>query len=164
MMKEREYLLLEAINQNSHVTQAGLASKLGIAVGSVNWYIQRLINRGYLKATRMDRTRLKYNLTSKGMKEFRIRATQYMKDSLVIYRELRNLAKLTINDLQIKNISEVEIIGKGNDEALDIMRLTCIEAGIDVNDQDSEWAILFANKDYQLLKKDNLKAGNVNYR
>jgi DNA-binding MarR family transcriptional regulator len=63
-MKQHEYRLLEAIAEDETVTQASLAHSLEMAVGSVNWYIKRLISRGYLKATRMDRTRLRYNLTN----------------------------------------------------------------------------------------------------
>lgn len=76
-MKDREYQLLDAISKDSTVTQANLASSLEMAVGSVNWYIKRLISRGYLKASRMDRTRLRYNLTPEGMAALTQRATQY---------------------------------------------------------------------------------------
>ncbi len=99
-MKEREYKLLEAIAQDETVTQAGLAKGLGIAVGSVNWYIKRLISRGYLKATRMDRTRLRYNLTAEGMAAFTRNATQYMLDSLQIYRDLRADARRIVAEMR----------------------------------------------------------------
>src|SRR3990172_8923703 len=97
LMKEREYRLLEAISADESVTQAGLATHLGIAVGSVNWYIKRLIGRGYVKATRMDRTRLQYNLTAEGMSVLTRRATQYMKDSLTVYRDLREQARQLVS-------------------------------------------------------------------
>ena len=47
MMKSKEYELLDAIAQDSRVTQANLSARLGIAVGSVNWYIKRLVKQGY---------------------------------------------------------------------------------------------------------------------
>ena len=55
-----ERRLLEAIEQNPDATQAGLATQLGVAVGSVNWYMKRLIRKGYVKATQLQRRRLKY--------------------------------------------------------------------------------------------------------
>ncbi|MBM4428445.1 MAG: winged helix-turn-helix domain-containing protein, partial [Chloroflexi bacterium] len=42
-IKQHEYALLDEIAQDSMVTQASLSKRLGIAVGSVNWYIKRLI-------------------------------------------------------------------------------------------------------------------------
>ncbi len=81
-IKQQEYELLSEIAQDSMITQANLSKRLGIAVGSVNWYIKRLIKRGYLKVSHLDRTRLKYDLTPEGMSVFSERAMQYAKDSL----------------------------------------------------------------------------------
>ena len=47
-IKQHEYALLNEIAQDSMVTQASLSNRLGIAVGSVNWYIKRLIQRGWI--------------------------------------------------------------------------------------------------------------------
>jgi predicted transcriptional regulator len=48
-MKEREYLLLEEISKDETVTQAGLAGRSGIVIGSVNWHFKRLITGGISK-------------------------------------------------------------------------------------------------------------------
>jgi DNA-binding MarR family transcriptional regulator len=62
-IKPHEYAVLTEIAQDPLVTQAGLSAELGIAVGSVNGYIKRLIQRGWIKVSHLDRTRLKYDLT-----------------------------------------------------------------------------------------------------
>ena len=147
-MKEREYQLLQAISEDETATQAGLAALLGMAVGSVNWYIKRLISRGYLKATRMDRTRLRYNLTAEGMTVFRRNATQYVKDSLKIYHRLRNEAKSVVALLQEQGVERVSL--KGEETQLDIFRLTCLEAGIHVVDSVAEWTVETDGDGYQL--------------
>ena len=85
MIKSQEYELLDAIAQDSMVTQASLSARLGIAVGSVNWYIKRLINCGYVKVSHLDRTRLKYQLTPEGMSILTQRTLQYLKRSLTVY-------------------------------------------------------------------------------
>jgi DNA-binding MarR family transcriptional regulator len=149
LMKEREYRLLEAISANESVTQAGLATHLGIAVGSVNWYIKRLISRGYLKATRMDRTRLRYNLTSEGMAAFTRNAVQYMRDSLQAYRDLRHQARAMALEIQQKGIRDVYL--EGNDEAVDILRLTCLEMGIGLLAEPGQWTVAKNGRGYQLI-------------
>ena len=131
-IKEHEYELLNEIAQNSMVTQANLSSRLGIAVGSVNWYLKRLIHRGWVKVSHLDRTRLKYDLTAEGMTVFTHRALLYAQDSLKIYREYREKAKILVNELKQKGIRHVSI--EGSDEIMDILRLTCIEEGIGVAD------------------------------
>ena len=158
-MKEREYKLLEAIAQDETVTQAGLANGLGIAVGSVNWYIKRLISRGYLKATRMDRTRLRYNLTTEGMTAFTRNATQYMKDSLQIYRDLRGGAQKIVTQMVERGIERVYL--DGDDEIMDILRLTCIEANIQPTSEVEQWFVARNGNGYQLKesKSVSLSAG-----
>ncbi|MEX2160715.1 MAG: winged helix-turn-helix transcriptional regulator [Anaerolineales bacterium] len=152
-MKEREYRLLEAISADEQVTQAGLATHLGIAVGSVNWYIKRLIGRGYLKATRMDRTRLRYNLTPAGMSAFTRNALQYVKGSLEVYRSLRSKAQAMTEQLRHRGIQEVYL--QGSDDVMDILRLTCIEAGIRLEDKPGKWSVKANGRGYEL--KENTR-------
>ena len=147
-IRDREYRLLEAISEDSVATQANLAAKLGIAVGSVNWYIKRLISRGYIKATRMDRTRLRYNLTPEGMKAFTRNATQYMKDSLSVYKDFRKQAQQAVALLTRKGIRSVYL--HGNNEIMDIMRLTSIESNIEVQPQPQKWIIRLNGYEYEL--------------
>jgi DNA-binding MarR family transcriptional regulator len=127
-IKQHEYDLLNEIAQDSLVTQASLSSRLGIAVGSVNWYIKRLIHRGWIKVSHLDRTRLKYDLTPEGMAVFTQRALFYARDSLKIYSEFRKKAKAIVIELEQKRLQQVYI--EGDDEIVDILRLTCIEAGV----------------------------------
>ena len=147
-IKEREFRLLEAISKDEGVTQATLADKLGMAVGSVNWYVKRLIGRGYLKATRMDRTRLRYNLTPEGMAAFTHNATQYMRDSLRIYRDFRSQAQKAVTNLKGMGIDAVCL--QGHDEIIDIMRLTCIEAGIELLSTPEKWVVRLNGNGYEV--------------
>ena len=45
----RDLKLLEAVQQDSRVTQRRLASQLGIALGLANIYLKRLVRKGYIK-------------------------------------------------------------------------------------------------------------------
>jgi len=129
-IKQHEYDLLNEIGQDPLVTQANLSKRLGIAVGSVNWYVKRLIHRGWVKVSHLDRTRLKYDLTKQGMAVFTERALLYARDSLKVYSDFRTKAKTLVKELQQRGIRQVYLQGDDEDEALDILRLTCIEAGI----------------------------------
>ena len=151
-MKDREYKLLDAISKDSLVTQANLATSLKMAVGSVNWYIKKLISRGYLKASRMDRTRLRYNLTAEGMSALTQRATQYAIDSLQVYRNLRESAKSVIEDMHRREISRVFL--DGNNEFMDIFRLSCIEASIAIDESAHEWIVKNYGANYVLEEVD----------
>jgi len=131
-IKQHEYTLLNEIAQDSMITQSNLSDRLGIAVGSVNWYIKRLIHRGWVKVSHLDRTRLKYDLTPEGLAVFTQRSLSYARDSLKIYGNYREKAKLLVYELKQKGVEDVYI--DGNDEIMDILRLTCIEAGLGISD------------------------------
>jgi len=151
-IKQQEYELLNEIAQDSMVTQANLAQRLGIAVGSVNWYIKRLIKRGYVKVSHLDRTRLQYDLTPEGMSVFTERAMQYAKDSLKIYKSFRRKAQVVVSELKSKDISQVQL--EGDDEVMDILRLTCIEAGITVSDSTDNVILKSDGYNYQTVYCD----------
>ncbi len=150
-VKQHEYELLNEIAQDSLVTQANLSDRLGIAVGSVNWYIKRLIHRGWVKVSHLDRTRLKYDLTAEGMTIFSQRALLYARDSLKVYGDFRNKAKTLVADLEQKDIKQVYIVG--DDEAVDILRLTCIEAGIQIGDAPNGVTLKADGQGYRLVQR-----------
>ncbi len=145
--KNHEYDLLNEIAQDSMVTQASLSDRLGIAVGSVNWYIKRLVSRGWIKVSHLDRTRLKYDLTSEGMKVFTQRALLYAKDSLKVYSDYRNKARALVLELQKAGINTVYL--NGDDEVMDILRLTCIEAGFQIENTPSACTIEMDGMEYK---------------
>jgi DNA-binding MarR family transcriptional regulator len=149
-IKNHEYSLLNEIAQDSHVTQASLSSRLGIAVGSVNWYIKRLLQRGWIKVSHLDRTRLKYDLTTEGMKVFTQRAVLYARDSLKVYGTIRQKAKSFVSDLKQQGISEAFL--DGEDELIDILRLTCIESGMHLLEKPNGVVLKVVGQDYTMVR------------
>ncbi len=148
-IKQHEYALLNEIAQDSMLTQSNLSDRLGIAVGSVNWYIKRLITRGWVKVSHLDRTRLKYDLTPEGMAVFTQRALLYARDSLKVYGEYRKKAKALVTELKQKEITQVHI--EGDDEVVDILRLTCIEDGLLVLDSPNGVSLKVNGQEYQAV-------------
>lgn len=153
-IKQHEYDLLKEIGQDPLVTQANLSNRLGIAVGSVNWYIKRLIHRGWVKVSHLDRTRLKYDLTKAGLAVFTQRALLYAHDSLKVYNSFRKSAKALVAELQQKGIRQVQLVGRDEDEILDILRLTCIEANIQLSEAPCDVIIKVEGQDYQMVFTD----------
>lgn len=127
---ERQLRILEALEREPNTTQAGLAAQLGVAVGSVNWYLKRLIRKGYVKVTRMERRRLKYLVTPQGLALKARLTSQYLEASLRVYRELRQAARETL--AQVRGQGYAAVRADGRDEAIEIFRLTCLEEGVPV--------------------------------
>ncbi len=127
---ERQLRILEVLEDNPETTQASLAAQIGVAVGSVNWYLKRLIRKGYVKVAKMERRRLKYFVTSQGLALKARLTSEYMQYSLRVYRELRQAAKETLAQVRDQGYRAIKANGKG--EAMEIFRLTCLEEGIPI--------------------------------
>ena len=132
---ERQLNILEALERNPETTQANLAAQLGVAVGSVNWYLKRLISKGYVKVTQMERRKLKYFVTPDGLALKARLTSEYMEVSLRVYRELRQAARETLASVREGGYAAVK--AGGRDEAIEIFRLTCLEEGMPVEKSSS---------------------------
>ena len=161
-IKSHEYRVLDEIAQDSMITQAGLSDRLGIAVGSVNWYIKRLIQRGWVKVSHLDRTRLKYDLTTEGMSVFTQRAVSYARDSLNVYTDFRHKAKQLVADLKEHGIRRVYL--DGEDSMMDILRLTCIEGGLLLDSTPKRTILKASGRDFMIVRgsSDDGAAGKLN--
>jgi len=131
MSADLERRLLEAIEQNPDTTQANLAAQLGVAVGSVNWYLKRLLRKGYVKVTHLQRRKLKYFVTPQGLAVKTRLTSQYMEASLRVYHELRQKAQEIVTQVKEAGYGMLHLNGDG--EAMEIFRLTCLEHGVRVS-------------------------------
>lgn len=125
--------ILNHIEENPDTTQADLATQLGVAVGSVNWYIKRLINKGYIKVTQMERRRLRYLLTPKGVAEKTRLTKEFMQMSLYWYRVTREVSKKLLDEVKQAGYNTVCIQGDG--DLAEIVYLTCLEAHVKVKEK-----------------------------
>ena len=130
--EDRELILLEQIAEDPDINQATLAEMLDVAVGTVNWHIKRLVSKGYVKAKRAQRKKLRYIITPEGI-ALRARLTlQYIENQMRLYRETRQLVKELLGDIRAAGFKQVKI--EGDSEIADVCRLTCLEQGVDVVD------------------------------
>ena len=131
---ERELILLEQIAEDPDINQATLAERLDVAVGTVNWHIKRLIQKGYVKAKRAQRKKLRYIITPEGI-ALRARLTvDYIDNQMRLYRETRQTVKDLLGEIRNEGFQQVRITG--DSEIADVCRLTCLEQGFEVSDDD----------------------------
>lgn len=127
---ERDLILLEKIEQNPDINQASLASHLGIAVGTVNWHLKRMIDKGYVKVRRLERKKLRYIITPEGI-ALRARLTvDYIQTSFRMYRLVRERMVDVLNEVEKAGYRQVILQGDG--EIGEVCHLTCMEREIEV--------------------------------
>jgi DNA-binding MarR family transcriptional regulator len=90
---ENELSLLEALTVTPDTTQADLAARVGIAVGTVNWYLKRWAKKGYVNVQRIGRWQWRYLLTPTGLVRKRQLTSEYIAASFVLYRRIRHEAR-----------------------------------------------------------------------
>lgn len=125
-----ELSLLEHIENDPDVTQADLATQLGVAVGTVNWHLKRLISKGYVKVMRAERRKLRYIITPEGLAKRAMLTVDYIEQQFLLYRRIRGKVKDVLTALKKEGVYQIRIAGEG--DVADICRLTCIEQGMEI--------------------------------
>lgn len=100
-MKEPQFKVLLELSAENTITQRALSKKVGLSLGSVNYVIKALIQKGYVKASRFKNSDNKlgyaYILTPEGIKE-KIRQTEtFMKRKLEEYERLKAEFEKSLN-------------------------------------------------------------------
>jgi DNA-binding MarR family transcriptional regulator len=127
---------LEEIERDPDTTQAGLAKRLGVAVGTVNWHLKRFVAKGYVKVKRAERRKLKYIITPEGI-ALRAKLTMlYIENSMQLYRQTRRQAQKVLQEARAQGLEGVVIDGDG--DIADVCRLTSLEVGMPVVEEASD--------------------------
>jgi ribosomal protein S25 len=132
----RDLRLLEAVHEDSRVTQRGMAKKLGIALGLANIYLKRMIHKGYIKCVNVQPNRISYLITPRGIAEKARLTYEFMDYSLHLYGEVRQHLREAMQDCAAEG-KRVAIYGSG--EAAELAYLSLKESGMEpvaIFDQD----------------------------
>jgi len=125
----RDLQLLEALEQESRVTQRTLATQMGIALGLTNLYVRRLIRKGYVKCVTVSPNRLVYSLTPKGMARKARLAYEFMRYSLDFYRDARQHLRRELMEV-VAQRQRVAIYGTG--DAAELVFLLIRDMGLEL--------------------------------
>jgi DNA-binding MarR family transcriptional regulator len=131
----RELALLESIEKDPDVTQASLATQLDVAVGTVNWHLKRLIEKGYVKIKRAERKKLRYIITPEGIALRAHLTVDYIDQQFRLYRKTREHVREYLEEVNRSGFKQVRLVGEG--DVADICRLTCLEKGFSITQDEN---------------------------
>lgn len=126
----RALQMLTHIEANPDISQLTLADELGVAVGTINWHLKRMIAKGYVKVKRAQRKKLRYIITPEGIALRAALTVDYIKNSFDLYRRVRERTNLCLEQLESAGYQSVNVLGE--DEVAEVVRLTCLEQGVAV--------------------------------
>jgi len=120
--------ILEELSNNGSVTQRELSRKVGIALGLANFYLKRLIQKGYVEVVYLERNRLKYLITPKGIAEKTRLTYRYIQRSYQYVRKVRIRIREQLYRLKAEGVRQVVIYGGG--DMAEVTYLALQEVGI----------------------------------
>ncbi len=126
----RELRLLNEIEANEVVTQRSLAKRLGIALGLTNLYVKRLVRKGYVKIVNIQKHRIRYLITPKGIAEKSRLTYEYMQYSLQLYRQASTVLRARFRALAEEGRKRIVFYGIG--EAAELAYLCVREMDLDL--------------------------------
>ncbi len=150
---DADLTILEHIEIEPDTTQAGLADKLGVAVGTVNWHLKRLIAKGYVKVKRAERKKLRYIITPEGISLRARLLVDFIQSSMELYRLVRERSQQAVAKITEKGYTSVRIEGKG--EVAEILKLTCLEQGIGIGDNHHDPVLKIVGLKFFIEEKDS---------
>jgi len=111
--EEKIYRILELVSDSPHISQRELAQSAGFSLGLVNLAIKRLIRTGHIKVAQMDKRKVQYNLTPKGMMEKASRSYQYISRTMKTFLEYRRRLEQLFQRLGQEGHRQFAILGEG---------------------------------------------------
>ena len=120
--------ILEELSSNGQVTQRELSHKVGIALGLANFYIKRLVQKGYVEVIYLEKNRLGYLITPQGITEKTRLTYHYIQRSYQYVRKVRIQIRERLRELAKEGVGTVVIYGGG--DIAEVAYLALQEVGI----------------------------------
>ena len=102
------FRVLNALEENPHITQRELAQKLGISLGGINFCLKALVEIGHLKINNFQKNSNKsvylYLLTPSGLSNKAILATSFLKRKINEYKALKMEIDLVKSKIKSSNL------------------------------------------------------------
>jgi len=122
--------LLDAVSEDSGISQRSLARQLGVALGLANAQLRACARRGFIAITAISKRRFNYDLTDFGERERMRLARHNLSISLAPYAEIRRACDAVID--QCRDIGATRLVFAGQSHLADIAFVSALDRGVDV--------------------------------
>ena len=122
--------LLDSVDRDGGQSQRRIASELGIALGLVNAYLKRCVNKGLVKVNQAPARRYVYYLTPRGFSEKSRLTIEYLSYSFRFFREAKNDCAALVAVARDRGLHRLVFAGKS--DLAEIASLCVNEAGLKV--------------------------------
>ena len=124
---EKEYKLLSQVSKDPAGTQREISRQLGFSLGMTNILLKRLIRKGYIKISQLNRRKVKYFLTPAGIAQKIKRTHQYLSYTFHSLKEIKYKIQTVL--LSEYKKGRRKFIVSGNGELADITEIALRNLG-----------------------------------
>jgi len=124
---EKEYKLLSQVSKDPTGTQREISRQLGFSLGMTNILLKRLIHKGYIKISQLNRRKVKYFLTPRGIAQKIKRTHQYLSYTFHSLKEIKYKIQTVLLSEYKKGRRRFIILGDG--ELADITEIALRNLG-----------------------------------
>ena len=129
---EVELNVLDALQQDSAISQHGLARRLLVSVGLINAVLKRAVRKGMIKVRSAPLKRYGYYVTPRGLAEKSKLVSEYLEVSLHFFRQACNGYRSCLEHVEADHRSgNVVLIGSG--ELPEMALIAAREMGVEIN-------------------------------
>jgi DNA-binding MarR family transcriptional regulator len=124
--------LLNAVDDETVISQAALGERLGVAAGLVNFMMKRAIGKGLVTVKKVPARRYAYLLTPKGFAEKARLVADYMNTSMSMFRKVRADFADIFSGSVSSGLGEAQFVVVGDLEMAEVALLEALRCDIDL--------------------------------
>ncbi len=111
-INEREFELINIIGANLALSQRDLSQRLSLSLGMTNILLKRLISKGYIRITQLNKRKVHYLLTSKGLSEKLRKSLKYTLKTIHSMELIKESLKVLLRNLHHDGVREYWLMGQ----------------------------------------------------
>ncbi len=113
-LDEREFELVNIVGANLASNQRDLSKHLNLSLGQTNMLIRRLITKGYIRITQLNKRKVKYLLTPKGIAEKMRKSIKYTLKTINSIGLINDRLQLSLREFVERGERNFVILGKSD--------------------------------------------------
>ncbi len=114
MLDEREFELINIIGAKLGSTQRDLSRHMELSLGQTNMLIRRLVSKGYIRITQLNKRKVRYLLTPKGIAEKMQKTVKYTLNTINAISLIKENVKRIVSVLYEEGERLFVILGKSD--------------------------------------------------
>lgn len=122
--------ILNAVEENSKLTQRSVAGELGIALGLANAYLKRCVRKGLIKVQQVPSNRYAYYLTPQGFAEKSRLTSEYLAASFNFFRRAKVQCADLLRDCERMGVTRIGLVGVS--DLAEVVALSALDSEVEL--------------------------------